>query len=468
VNVIAGTRIGGYEILAMLGAGGMGEVYRARDLTLGRDVALKILPESFTTDPDRVARFRREAQVLASLNDPHIAHIHGFEESSGVHALVLEFVDGPTLADRIAGGALPIDEALPIAVQIAEALEAAHSQGVVHRDLKPANIKVRPDGTVKVLDFGLAKLVSGAGDLSADRSAMTMSPTITTPAMTAVGMILGTAAYMSPEQAKGRPADKRSDVWAYGCVLYEMLTARRPFEGEDVSDTLAAVLRGDPDWTAFPPDVPPAIRTFIQRCLVKDPRNRVADLAVARFVLSDASLLAPPPPPAAPIAIAAPIRSHWRSVLPIAVAVLATALAVGGGAWLVWPSARAEPVTRFALTLPDNQVLAPSGRHSIAISRDGTQVVYVAANRLYLRTLSELDAHIIPGIDSTLSISSPTFSPDGRWIAFHSQEDNAVKRIPVGGGAPLTVCNAVPPSGMTWHASGILIGQLARESCAAP
>jgi serine/threonine protein kinase len=234
-----GTRLGPYEILAPIGAGGMGEVYRARDTKLNRDVALKILPSKFALDPDRLARFKREAQVLASLNHPHIAAIYGFEDSGETHALVLELVEGPTFADRIAKGAIPLDEALPIAKQIAEALEAAHEQGIIHRDLKPANVKVREDGTVKVLDFGLAKLADPTA-ANAQNVSVTASPTITTPAMmTGVGMILGTAAYMSPEQAKGRPADKRSDIWAFGCVLYEMLTGRRAFEAGDVTETLA-------------------------------------------------------------------------------------------------------------------------------------------------------------------------------------------------------------------------------------
>src|SRR5258706_3838005 len=252
-----GVRLGCYEVTAAIGAGGMGEVYRARDTKLNRDVALKILPPAFAADPDRLARFHREAQVLASLNHPHIGAIYGFEDSGDTHALVLEFVDGPTLADRIAQGPIPIDEALTIASQIAEALEAAHEQGIIHRDLKPVNIKLRPDGTVKVLDFGLAKLAepTGGAQPAGGAAPLSMSPTITSPAMmTGVGVLLGTAAYMAPEQAKGRPADKRSDIWAFGCVFFEMLTGTRTFEGEDVSDTLAAVLRGVPDWNALPAD----------------------------------------------------------------------------------------------------------------------------------------------------------------------------------------------------------------------
>src|SRR2546426_9539243 len=288
-------RLGPYDILAPLGAGGMGEVYRARDTKLGRDVAIKILPELFAADPERLARFEREAHLLASLNHPHIAAIYGLEESNGPRALVLELVEGPTLADRIAEGAIPLAEALPLARQIADALQAAHEQGIIHRDLKPANIKVRPDGTVKVLDFGLAKLAESSSAASGPGLALSLSPTITTPAMmTGVGVILGTAAYMAPEQAKGRAADTRSDVWAFGCVLYEMLTGKRAFEGEDVSDTLAAVLRGEPDWNALPADVPPAIRTLLQRCLAKDRRQRIADISIAQYVLAEsASLTAP-------------------------------------------------------------------------------------------------------------------------------------------------------------------------------
>jgi serine/threonine protein kinase len=247
----AGTRLGPYEILSAIGAGGMGEVYRARDTKLGRDVAIKVLPDLFARDPERLARFEREAKTLASLNHAHIAQIYGLDESSGVRALVMELVEGPTLADRLAHGPIPLAEALPIARQIADALEAAHEQGIIHRDLKPANIKVKDDGTVKVLDFGLAKLVTPEASGPGALAGVSQSPTLTTPAATLAGVILGTAAYMSPEQAKGRAVDKRCDIWAFGCVLYEMLTGTRAFEGDDVSDTLAAILRGEPSWTAL-------------------------------------------------------------------------------------------------------------------------------------------------------------------------------------------------------------------------
>src|SRR5687767_4570953 len=288
-----GTRVGSYQILSALGAGGMGEVYRARDTRLDRQVAIKILPQAFVADGERVARFQREAKVLASLNHPHIAAIYGLDDADGVRALVMELVEGEDLAQRIGRGAIPLDEAVPIAKQIAEALEAAHEQGIIHRDLKPANVKVRDDGAVKVLDFGLAKAVAPISTTT--QADVTASPTITSPAlMTGMGVILGTAAYMSPEQAKGRAADKRSDVWAFGCVLYEMLTGRRAFDGEDTTDVLGAVVRLEPNWEALPSEVPPPVRALLHGCLIKDRRHRVADIAAARFVLDNVANLARP------------------------------------------------------------------------------------------------------------------------------------------------------------------------------
>ncbi len=292
-----GTRLGAYEIVSPLGAGGMGEVYRAADTRLKRHVAIKILPQDLAADPDRLARFQREAEVLASLNHPHIAAIYGLEDAmppgsshAGATALVMELVEGPTLADRIAQGPIPIGEAMSIARQIAEALEAAHEQGIIHRDLKPANIKVREDGTVKVLDFGLAKLTerAAAQRVAGDPS---QSPTLTAAAMSGVGMILGTAAYMSPEQARGRTVDKRTDIWAFGAVLYEILTRTRAFDGEDVTETMAAVVKSTPNWAALPRDVPPLVVTLIQRCLEKERSARVGDMAVPRFVLSEQAAL---------------------------------------------------------------------------------------------------------------------------------------------------------------------------------
>ena len=316
----------------------MGAVYRARDTKLDRDVALKVLPESFAGDPDRLMRFEREAKTLASLNHPHIAQIYGFEPSAStssgqpvVSALVMELVDGEDLAQRIARGPMAIDEALPIARQIAEALEAAHETGIIHRDLKPANIKVRHDGIVKVLDFGLAKALEPTSVTAADA---TVSPAITSPAlMTGIGMLLGTAAYMSPEQAKGKAADKRADVWAFGCVLYEMLSGQRAFDGDDATDVLGAVVRLEPAWAALPDDLPPALRTLIQRCLVKDRLKRLSEIATAKFVLNElANLSAPSSAPSSTSKAVVP-HSRWRRVLPVAGAAALTAAVVGAGAW---------------------------------------------------------------------------------------------------------------------------------------
>ena len=452
--LVAGARLGAYEILAPLGAGGMGEVYRAHDSTLGRDVALKILPESFVQDSDRLARFKREAQVLASLNHPNIAAIYGFEASDGIKALVLELVDGPTLADRIAQGPIPLDEALSIAKQIAEALEAAHEQGIIHRDLKPANVKVRADGTVKVLDFGLAKALEPPSAVRAD---VTSSPTITTPAMTQLGVILGTAAYMSPEQAKGRPADKRSDVWAFGCVLYEMLTGNRAFDGEDVSDTLATVLKSQPDWTALPAAVPESICVLLKGCLDKDRRHRVADLSTALFTMRQPAIVGPP------IAErSSPVRpSLWRRSLPVAAGVLLTAALVSAVWWRLRPEVPAGTVTRFTFSLGDGQQFTNPGRLLVGLSPDGTQVVYVANSRLYRRALSELEAHPIPGSEAPTGgvVTNPVFSPNGRWIAFYSGPEGTLNKLAVTGGAAVTLCAAANPVGMSWDASGILFGQ---------
>ena len=454
MSLSASTRLGPYEILSALGAGGMGEVYRARDTKLNRDVALKILPDAFAKDPDRLARFTREAQMLASLNHSNIGAIYGIEESGDVRALVMELVEGEDLSAHIGRGPIPLAEALPIAKQMADALEAAHEQGIIHRDLKPANVKVRADGTVKVLDFGLAKAMEPVG--SAPN--MSPSPTITTPAMTQAGMILGTAAYMSPEQAKGRAADKRSDIWAFGCVLYEMLTGKRAFEGEDVSDTLAGILRGEPDWTALPANTPPAIRALIERCLVKDRRQRIADVSVAQFVLNDPATLALPRGATTRV-LTAPPAPRWKSAARMAAAILATAVLVSAGAWSLRPPSLA-PVTRFSFTAGEDQRPNLATRAVLAISPDGTRLAYAADQRLFLRSLSEFDAHAIPGTESTLFLNHPTFSPDGRAIAFYSPAENVVKRIALSGGAAVTVCRVEVPSGMTWDSSsGILVGQ---------
>jgi eukaryotic-like serine/threonine-protein kinase len=479
-----GSQIGVFRIDSLLGVGGMGEVYRARDTKLNRDVAIKILPPAFANDPDRLARFKREAQVLASLNHPNIAAIYGFEDSGSVHALVLELVDGPTLAELLEGfrpsalgsgpdkpqspkskaqsqRALPVDEALAIARQIADALEAAHEQGIVHRDLKPANIKVRDDGTVKVLDFGLAKIAEGTGEVGRAGGAglNTQSPTITTPAMTAAGMILGTAAYMSPEQAKGKPADKRSDIWAFGCVLYEMLTGKRAFDGEDVSDTLAAVLRGQPDWALLPKDVPGPIRTLLQHSLLRDSKQRISDIAVARFLLSEKietpSIAESERPPFAHPSSRAPLM--WIT----ASAVLIAAAAVGS-LFLGRPSVSAPPppVARFSMPLPEGQVFPTPSRSLFTISPDGTQIVYAANNQLFLRSLSDFQARPIPGTEFKDGfITNPVFSPDGRTVAFFTSGDFTLRSVPVTGGTPTTICqNPSVIFGLSWQGDLLFFG----------
>src|SRR5262245_21995751 len=442
----AGSRLGPYEILAAIGAGGMGEVYRARDTKLDRDVAIKVLPELFVADSERVARFQREAKTLAALNHPHIGGIYGLEDAGGVRALVLELVEGPTLADRIAQGPIPLNEALPIARQIAEALEAAHERGIVHRDLKPANIKLRPDGTVKVLDFGLAKALeplAGSPD-SAN------SPTLTFAA-TQAGIILGTAAYMSPEQVRGRAVDKRADIWAFGAVVYEMLTGRRAFQGEDVTLTLAEVMKSEPDWTRLPAHVSVGIRAVLKRCLKKDPRQRLHDIADVRLLIDEA---ATEPVETAVVSL----RRRWPIVSAIGVAAVAIALA--GAAILLNRRSGAPTVVRATFELPDGQVFTNPGRRVVAISPDGSQFAYVANARLYLRPLAGLDATPIPGTEDpegkAEGVLNPVFSPDGRSIAFWS--GNTIKRISVTGGAAVTICEAARPAGISWQGDTILFG----------
>ncbi len=396
-----GTRVGSYEVLSALGAGGMGEVYRARDRRLDRDVAIKILPEPFAADAERIARFQREAKVLASLNHPHIAAIYGLEEADGVKALVMELVDGEDLAQRLARGAIPLDEALPIAKQIAEALDAAHEQGIIHRDLKPSNIKLRPDGTVKVLDFGLAKALEPVTVISGDAAA---SPTITSPAMTQMGMILGTAAYMSPEQAKGRPADKRSDVWAFGAVLYEMLSGQPAFKGDDISDTLAAVLRQDVEWTALPPSTPASVRRLLTRCLDRDMRRRLRDIGEARIVLDD-----PGTADDGRVGALSRPRPLWRRAIPAVVSAIVAAGLVGAAWYLSLRPSTPVGLTRFSFTLQAGQIFTnvSGNRHMVALSPDGNQIAYAANTRLYLRSLSELDATAIQGTEGLRNVTEP-------------------------------------------------------------
>ncbi|MGH9417573.1 MAG: protein kinase domain-containing protein [Terriglobales bacterium] len=428
------TTIAHYRLTAKLGAGGMGEVWRATDTKLQREVAIKLLPPVFASDPGRLARFTREAHVLASLNHPNIAHVYGVEQN----ALVMELVEGETLAERIARGPLPLDEALPIASQIADGLEYAHDNGIVHRDLKPANIKLTPDGKVKVLDFGLAKAV--ATETAAEVSAT--APTLTTPA-TLAGAILGTAAYMAPEQAKGRPVDRRADIWAYGVVLYEMLVGRRPFLGDDISDTLAAVLRSEPDLDPLPARVRPPIA----RSLKKDPRQRwgcIGDLRHA--LLEDAT-----PAAAAPGAR----RSFWLAAA-IGVPIVLLAL------FLSWslrpPPPAAAPVDRFSFALPSGQAFTRTGEHVMAISADGSKIVYVANLHLYVRALNALDAQPIPG--GPTDPYEPVISPDGQWVAyFINAASNLLQKIPLAGGAPVTLCQLKgEPAGASWSDGRIVFG----------
>jgi serine/threonine protein kinase len=426
MSLAPGTRFGAYEIVSQIGEGGMGLVYRARDTKLNRDVALKALPDLFASDAGRLGRFNREAQALASLNHPNIAHIHGLEESGGVRALVMELVEGDDLSQHIARGPIPIDEAVAIATQVAEALEAAHEQGIVHRDLKPANVKLRPDGTVKVLDFGLAKVLERMGAAAGEVMA---SPTITSPAMTQMGVILGTPAYMSPEQARGRAVDKRTDIWSFGCLLYEMLTGQRAFTGDTITDTLAGVLEREPDWSALPAGVPASIRRLLIRCLRKDLHRRLHDVSDAILELEDEALV-----PADLAATGAPPSRTWRRALVSGASVLALGLvlAVVIMTQLPRPSVEPRPLIVSALMPPsgvrfdfieDYQFGPP------AISPDGQHVTYSAARvngqpGLFLRSLSSAQTRELPGTENGFY---PFWSPDSRFIAFFAS--GALKKI---------------------------------------
>ena len=442
---LTGQRLGVYQILDLLGVGGMGEVYRARDTRLGRDVAVKVLPRLFSADPERLARFEREARLLASLNHPHIAAIYGFEETAGVHALVLELVEGPTLAERLLRGPLPIAEAVRIARQIADALEAAHERGVVHRDLKPQNIKVKPDGTVKVLDFGLAKAaVAAASDAD-------VSPILTAPMDgTREGIILGTISYMSPEQARGHAVDKRTDIWAFGCVLYEMLTGRAAFAGETISDTLAAVLKQEPAWQALPADTPPGIRSLLRRCLKKDPVDRLHDIADARIEIQEAiaepAAMTPPGPQ--------PRAARWTRMIPWVVAAGSFAMAL----LVVQQGSRgtgspARSVTRLDLDLPAGVEFVTVYPPAVALSPDGTRVAFVGVFRglrqLYTRRLDQFETVPIRGTEKANAVF---MSPDGRALGFITA-DLALKRVSLADGLVTTVGHdAEFSAGAAWGA----------------
>jgi serine/threonine-protein kinase len=452
--MLVGTKLGAYEVIAKLGEGGMGEVYRSRDTKLNRDVAIKVLPHLFADDAERLARFTREAQTLAALNHPNIAGVHGIEESSGVRALVMELVDGEDLSTIMARGAMPVADVLPIARQIADALEAAHDAGIVHRDLKPANIKVRGDGMVKVLDFGLAK---AAGPERSHGSDPSHSPTLTARA-TQMGMIIGTAAYMAPEQARGRPVDRRADIWAFGVIVYEMLTGRRAFEGEEISDVLASVLRQEIDWTALPADTPPAVRRLLRRCLEKDPRKRLSAIGDARLELdepADDSVSSRP----APLAT----RALWRRALPLAGTAFVTAAAM-----LVVSTFRAPPsvvpeVVRFSLALDgvsSPRIFRSPSRTDFVFSSDGRTLVYTSPTSVGRRFLAirRLDQQHTTTIAGSENAGGPFMSPDDKWVGFLDPSGSYIRKVPVAGGSPVIVAQASQiVSSATWLTDGTIV-----------
>ena len=457
-----GTWVGTYEVTGLIGHGGMGEVYRARDHRLQRDVALKVLPAALSRDPDRLTRFAREARTLAALSHPNIAVIYDLEEDGERQALVMELVEGPTLADRVAQGALPIDEAIQVALQIADGLEAAHEQGIIHRDLKPGNVKIRPDGTVKLLDFGLAKALLPAGVVSAeapDASTVTgvvsadarRTSTATSP-VTSAGMILGTAAYMSPEQARGRPVDTRADIWAFGCVLYELLTGRGAFAGETMTDVLAAILNSEPDWSALPPALPPSVHRLLRRCLEKNPRNRLRDIGDARLELRSSTTDPGPQPAGREPGLGRGLL--WFSAgAAVAAAILAIYVRSTDSRE---PSAASRPA-RVVVALPPGVTIALRPGSAVALAPDGRNLAYTARNgngpvQIYLRALDRYDSVVVPGTDDA---SHPFFSPDGRWIGFFA--GGKLKKVLVAGGAPVPVADVRLPRGEAWTADDAIL-----------
>jgi serine/threonine-protein kinase len=489
MSLTPGSRFGSYEVTARLGAGGMGEVYRARDPRLDRDVALKVLPTAFIEDPDRLARFQREAKVLASLNHPNIGHLYGLEEADGNRALVLELVEGPTLAELLARGSrlkasggtsqpsvpsgerrttargdgaprgLEKDDALAIARQIADALEAAHEQGVVHRDLKPANIKVRPDGTVKVLDFGLAKAFQG--DASGVDPSVSSSPTKSLTAATRLGMVIGTAAYMAPEQARGKPVDRRADVWAFGAVLYEMLTGRKAFSGDDISDTLVSVLRDEPDWGALPEDTPASVKQTLRVCLRKDAKSRLRDMSAVRLALEGAFDSTIGADAAAAATTVAPLKV-WQRPVPLALAALALVLVSSLAVWLVMRLDPAPPadVVRFTIVPPETTpVDLPGAGPDLALSPDGRTIVFQSrgeGRRFYVQSTDQLSSAPLHGTENA---AVPFFSPDGQWVGFTDVSNiRTLRKVPIYGGPPITVAassNAI--TGATWAEDGRIV-----------
>jgi serine/threonine-protein kinase len=455
MGLSAGTRLGPYEIQAPLGAGGMGEVYRARDTKLGRDVAIKILPEVFTSDLERLARFERESRMLAALNHPHIGAIYGVEDAENIHALVLELVEGDTLAERLRRGRLPVTDAVAIARQIAEALESAHGRGIIHRDLKPANVKITTDGKVKVLDFGLAKAVVS----DATGPDLSQSPTVTVNG-TLEGAILGTAAYMSPEQARGKTVDKRTDIWAFGCVLYEMLTRCRAFPGDTASDAIAAILEREPPWDRLPDATPTAVRHLLRRCLEKDPKCRLRDIGDARIELEEALTGRAQ----SDLARREPVRMTRRTAISALAGAAAGALATGIFAISRYRGAVPRNLTRFRIPLPEGAVAVASFNKRVAISPDGRHIAFnvisgglsnyvtLGGDKLYLHSLRELDPKALP-----FDAGAPFFSPDGRWIGFIGSASGRpqLRKMALGGGPPGDVCGR-GYVGATWAADDMI------------
>jgi serine/threonine protein kinase len=449
-----GKTLAHYEITSLIGKGGMGEVYQAKDTKLGRDVAIKVLPEEFAKDADRVARFQREAKLLASLNHPNIAAIHGLEEVDGTNFLVMELVEGNTLDDRIKSGAIPIEESLKLALQIAEALEAAHEKGVIHRDLKPANIKVTPDGLVKVLDFGLAKAFAGEqADLN-----LSNSPTLSVAA-TQQGVILGTAAYMSPEQARGKEVDKRADIWAFGVVLFEMLTGESLFSGEDVSSTLARVLEREPDFSSLPSKMNPKVRDILKNCLQKDTKNRFHDIADIRLdlqdILSDPDSILISESPASE-----PLSKKRSSAACIAITAILSVLVSG---FVVWKLKPVEPglITRFDFIIPDTQELEYPQFSMLTVSPDGRQFVYNSGKGLYLHSVNTKETRLL--VDAGEGPMAPFFSYDGQWVGYMSTTERSLKKISINGGTPDFLCNTDSCLGASWGEDNRIIYSIAQH-----
>jgi Tol biopolymer transport system component len=451
--LVPGTKLGVYKVVAPLGAGGMGEVYRAKDTRLGRDVALKVLPEAFACDAQRMARFEREAKVLASVNHPNIAVLYGFEESNGTRGLVMELVDGPMLSERIKQRVLSLEEALPIAKQIAEALEYAHERGIIHRDLKPSNVKLTAEGQVKLLDFGLAKALEGE-TIEED---LQTSPTLSAAA-TRAGVMLGTAAYMAPEQARGKHVDRRADIWAFGCVLYEMLTGQSAFGGETTSDILAGVIRAEPDWSLLPGSVPARIRELLRRCLQKDPKQRLQAIGEARIAVESALAGSPEA-----FAVQSPGTYQpplWRRAMPWGLASVAMALAVVATI-LYWSSNQpvASHAVRASLLLnePLAGVFTANPGSPIALSRDGSRLVFAGSPagkppQLYMRDLDQPTGASIPGTENAIQ---PFLSPDGQWVAFFA--DGKLRKVSLHGGPVTTLCDAQIPHGGDWASDDTIV-----------